>query len=148
EVLMQKLTAVVVALCLAVPLVTAEEKKPDPDQRAKAIEAFVDPQTVVVAHVDLTRIDLDKLFANFKVTDKGPAEDLAQLKKDLGDALKGFLKAGGKDIYLVLSLADALRGDRPFFVVPVGEKADKGALGKVFDAGAGTSAMIGANLVL
>src|SRR5947209_5785241 len=56
---MSKTTALMLALVLALPASAAE--KFDPEARARAVAPFLDEQTFLVAHVDLTRIDPDAL---------------------------------------------------------------------------------------
>ena len=78
----------------------------DPAARAKVIAPFVDEQTVAVLHADLTRVALVAVLdeAARLVPDAEP--DVARAKRAAGAWLAGFARAGGRDAYVVVSMAD------------------------------------------
>src|SRR5436305_52779 len=102
---MHRLTVLLIPLVLALPA-TAGEKAFDADARAKVVAPFLDDQTLAVAHVDLTRVDVgalvDKLAEAGKVDRKIIAEDMTGMR--LG--LAAFITAGAREMYFVFSLAD------------------------------------------
>jgi prepilin-type processing-associated H-X9-DG protein len=126
----RKLTAFTLTLTLALPVAAGE--KSTAENRAKAIAPFLDEQTIAVAHVDLTRFDLtaflDKVTAGGRIdqTRIGRAQATAWLDR--------FTKAGGKDLYLVLSLAD-LPQSAPFVIVPLGANADARVIANLLGSG-------------
>jgi hypothetical protein len=104
------------------------------------ISPFIDSQTNAVIHVDFTNLDMDQIAAWHtkalaSITDadaKAKAqqqanESIAQSKKWVSD----FRNAGGKDIYMVISLAGMMQGTSVGLVIPL-NGADPGALAKVF----------------
>jgi hypothetical protein len=104
------------------------------------IGPFIDSQTNAVIHVDFTNLDMDQIAAwhtKALATLNDPAakakaqqqanESIAQSKKWVSD----FRNAGGKDLYLVISLAGMMQGTSAGVVIPL-NGADPVALGKVF----------------
>jgi hypothetical protein len=127
---MHRLTALAVALAFVAPAVAAE-KKFDPEVAAKAVAPFVDDKTFAIGHADLTLIELDKAIAFVKELGKFEEEELKEPATAMKEWLATFRKAGGKDVFVVVSMAD-IPMSGPFFVIPVGEKADEEALAKLF----------------
>jgi hypothetical protein len=118
---MYRITAAALALALTLPAAAAE--KFDPESLAKAIAPFLDEQTLGVAHLDLTRIDTDALLDKLAEAGKLEAGEIAETKRELRGWLAGLTRAGGKELYVVFSLAD-LPTQPPFVVVPLGAGAD------------------------
>jgi Protein of unknown function (DUF1559) len=134
---MRRLTALAVFLALAAPAAAAERKY-DPEGAAKTIAPFLDEQTFFVGHADLSRIDFDKALALFKQLGKFEDKELEKPAAEVKGWLDAFRKAGGRDVYLVVSMAD-LPQEGAFIVAPIGDKADEEALAKLFPiAGPGT----------
>src|SRR6267378_472859 len=77
--LMHRLAVLLIPLVLALPA-TAGEKGFDADARAKVVAPYLDDQTIAVAHVDLTRVNVgtfvDKLAEAGKVDRKVIARDM------------------------------------------------------------------------
>jgi hypothetical protein len=113
------------ALALLVVLPAAAAKKFDPDARARAVAPFLDEQTVGVVHVDLTGIDVDALAARGYLIELAGLEPkgIERPKRELRHWLAALIKAGGRDLYVVCSLAD-LPNQPPFVVAPVPAGAD------------------------
>ncbi|HEY1859310.1 MAG TPA: DUF1559 domain-containing protein [Gemmataceae bacterium] len=130
---MYRITAMILALAFVVPAAAAE-KKFDPDVPAKAIAPYLDDQVFGIGHADLTRIDFDKALAFFKELGKFEGKEIDEPSRQAREWLTAFLKAGGKDIYLVLSMAD-IPNTEPFFVVPMAEKANEEELAKLVGMG-------------
>ena len=112
-----------VVLSAAVP---ALAQKFDPAARAAAIAPYLDDQAIVVAHVDPARIDpaatIDKITELLPHTAEQKAEAKAGAKT-AATFLADFAKAGGRDIYLVVSLADVPKAPM-FLIVPVKNRED------------------------
>ncbi len=117
----------------------------DPAARAKTIAPFVDEQTVLIARVDVSRLDVDALVdkavelirdvvpeaqAELDVFRKDEEQARAQLKK----LQAAFRRAGGKDVYMLFSVADVDLHSHPvpFLIVPLGESADEKTLAALF----------------
>src|SRR5579872_2472151 len=109
----------------------AADRAFDADAAAKAIAPFLDERAVVVAHVDLTRVDVDAVAAWIVKLTKIKPDAIAQQQQFLADAVKALTKAGAKDTYFVLTIQQ--RGDDSLFaIVPVEAGADAGKIGDAF----------------
>jgi hypothetical protein len=125
---MHRPLALALALALALPAAGADS---DADARARAVAPFLDEQTLAVARLDLTKVDavtLATTLTDLGVIDADETQDIkARAARWLGD----FARAGGKDLYVVVSLADF--PSFPFVVVPLGEGADARAIAGLLD---------------
>lgn len=91
------------------------------------VDPFLDEQTVAVVRLDVSRIDLDAIADRFsQFADKPLTQDpeFPQLKKLIAD----FLAAGGRELYMVVSLADFPGADKPRVIVPIRPDADAQAI--------------------
>src|SRR5260370_18463657 len=102
---MHKIAILLLPLAFALP-VTAADNRFDPEARAKAIAPFVDAQTLALAHVDVTRVDVERLVTTLSNVANLPAEEVGPLKQTVEQWIADFKKAGGKEVYLVASLDD------------------------------------------
>ena len=120
---------------LAPPAIAAE--KYDSAALAREVEPYLDDTTLVVAHVDLTRVDVRPMVARIKQSfakiTAAPPDATAALDKG-ADAIQqwiaDFTKAGGHDCYAVVSMS----GFPEFpvvIVVPFGPGADGPAIAKL-----------------
>ncbi|HTU17718.1 MAG TPA: DUF1559 domain-containing protein [Gemmataceae bacterium] len=129
---MYTIPAVMLALTVALPAAAAE--KLDAEARARAIAPFVDEQTVGVVHIDLTRIDAEALLNWVAEVGRLEAKEIEEPRRELRGWLADFTKAGGKELYFVVSLADLPR-DPLLLIVPLAAGADaqvvRGVLGRV-----------------
>lgn len=123
---MSKITACILLFIVASPSL-ADDKKFDADARAKAVAPFLDEQTIVVVHADLTRIDINATAAKLTEYAKPLEENLAKAKRELGDWLPAWTKAGVRDMYVVVSLAD-VPGQPPLLVIPLQGDSDGKAI--------------------
>jgi hypothetical protein len=122
---MQKTLAMALALSFTLPAAAAD------DARAKTIAPFLDEQTLAVARIDLTKVDGDSLVTALAALGGIEADEAKDLKPDAERWLDEFRKAGGKELYLVFSLADI--PEVPFVIVPLGANADAKALAGLLD---------------
>lgn len=122
----------VVVLTLAVALPAAAAEKFDAEARARAIAPFVDEQTGIVAHVDLTRIDADALLNWVAEVGGLKTNEIEEPRRELRGWLADLTKAGGKEMYVVVSLADLPMGP-PLVVVPLAAGADAGSVRRVLN---------------
>ena len=143
---MYKVTAVVIAFAVCTAL-DAPGQVSDPAARAKAVGPFIDEQTIAVVRVDVTRIDIDALFAKLGQIvgqvegdrdDKEAALEAIkrfdQPKQIVGKWVADFMKAGGRELYFVASLADIPR--HPFFTIaPLQSRADARAIAGLICSG-------------
>ena len=125
---MHKLSLLFTSLALAVPAAAADQV-PGTDARARAVAPYLDEQTIGLAHVDVARLSLDALVGQLAGLTKLPAQDLARFQQAARRWVTDFTRAGGKDLYLIVSLADLPEG--PFLVAPLQEGADGRAVAEL-----------------
>jgi Protein of unknown function (DUF1559) len=125
---MPKLITWILLLSFAAPSL-ADDKKFDAEARAKAVAPFLDEQTIAVGHVDLTRVDVSAIAEKASEYAKLTEEEVAGPKKKVGDWLAAWTKAGVRELYVVVSLAD-IPGLPPLVVVPLEEGADAKSIGE------------------
>jgi hypothetical protein len=117
-------SSLLTALALAVAV-------PGADSPAGTIAPFLDEQTIAVARLDLARVNGDALataLADFGAADPDEVKDL---RAGVGRWLGAMNKAGARDLYFVVSLADF--PNVPFVIVPLGEGADARAVAELLD---------------
>jgi hypothetical protein len=85
---------------------------------------FLDGQTFAVVHLDAKQIDLQALRRGL-----GKHESLEHFEGVVGKWKESFISAGGRDVFLVFSLAD-LPG-AGFLVIPCPDESNAAALGRV-----------------
>jgi hypothetical protein len=118
--------AAILSLALLLPMARAGEK-PDAETSAKTIAPFLDDQTIAVAHVDLSRLDVDAFLARLAEVAKVDRQQIEKGSAPVINWITTFKKAGGKDLFMVFSLTD-LPQSSPFLVVPLGATSDEKAL--------------------
>ncbi len=114
------------------PVLSAET-----DAIPPAVTSILDEQAVAVVGIDTTRLDLDATVAQVSaipVLSERDRGDLARHKKQLAQWLDRFHRSGGRDLWLVLTLADELL-DAPLVVVPLNAGADRAELEGLFVKG-------------
>lgn len=101
----------------------AQEDRREP---ARVLAPFIDDTTFAVGEIDVKNIDFDTLFSHAakpKLATLRP-EELARQSAEAKQFQAGFLRAGGRYIYLVFSLTEnLLAAPHPLIVVPA-EKAE------------------------
>ncbi|HJT78628.1 MAG TPA: DUF1559 domain-containing protein, partial [Gemmataceae bacterium] len=97
------------------------------EARARTVAPFLDAQTVGVAHVDLTRVDADALFGWVAEVGRLRANDVEGPRQELRARVAGLTRAGARELYVVVSLAD-LPNEPPLVVVPLTAGTDAKAL--------------------
>ena len=126
---MQALVLALVSLCLASPPITSSVA--GQDTRSAAVAPFVDDQTFAVIHIDVTRVDETKLKELLKAV-SGGYDEQGEHAAALLSWIPDFVKAGGKEIYLISGLADLAQ--RPYFaIVPLANGADAARLFEILD---------------
>ena len=95
------------------------ENKFDPAARVKVIAPFLELQTTVVIHVDVTRIKVDPLFDQLVRLVPQVKDQLAELKLALSVPQALLTGAGGKDIYVIFTLSRPLVSEPVFAVIPL-----------------------------
>ncbi|MGW8257490.1 MAG: hypothetical protein ACWGMZ_08400, partial [Thermoguttaceae bacterium] len=95
------------AICFFASKSFAQEKF-DPAGRAKLIAPFIGEQTIAVVHVDISRIKIDKLSQMAAQLVPEEKSQIAEIQAQFKSVKESFLKAGGKDIYLVVQAATFL----------------------------------------
>jgi len=127
---MHRIPYLLLSLVLVAPA-AAGEKQFDPDARARAIAPFRDEQAFAVFHVDLTKVDTDKLRDKLVELTKENREEITKDMARFGRDLAAFKDAGGKDVFMVFSLADI--PEPGLLVVPLYEGTDAEALVRFFN---------------
>ncbi|HTU18075.1 MAG TPA: DUF1559 domain-containing protein [Gemmataceae bacterium] len=129
---MYRIAAIILALAFTLSATAAD--KFDAEARARTIAPFIDEQTVGVAHVDLTRIDADAILD--WAAEVGPLEkkEIEEPRRALRVWLADLTKAGGKELFIVISLAD-LPIEPPLVVVPLAAGADAQSIRRVLGRG-------------
>ncbi|HLN29681.1 MAG TPA: DUF1559 domain-containing protein [Gemmataceae bacterium] len=120
---MKKVITVIVWICSAMPTLAGEMP---PDARARAIAPYVDEQTIGIVRIDLSRLDIDALVSRFRELGKRDAEAVAPFRQAAGQWVRDFTKAGGKDIYFLVSVADLPQGET--VVIPLTGEANGRAI--------------------
>ncbi len=99
---------------------------------AAAIEPLIDNQAVVVAHADLTQPDLATLLG--KAAKFLPADcEVSKLASGVETFAAQFSQAGGRDLYLIVSLDD-LPNQSPYWLAPLSDDADDERLRSLFES--------------
>jgi hypothetical protein len=131
-----------VVLAGAVPA-SAADNKLDAEARAKIIAPYLDEDAIAVGHADVRRLSPAMVMKKLGDVAQLTAADLQLNEKLLSNWMERLTKAGGKEIYFVVSLADLQWLKSPamgFMIVPVEDGADADALAKVlglaFEVGA------------
>ncbi|HVC94407.1 MAG TPA: DUF1559 domain-containing protein [Pirellulales bacterium] len=102
----------------------------DPVATTKTIAPFVDERTVAVAHVDVSRFDLGPTFDYMGKVAPDMKEELSKAQASAQSVLDQFRKAGGREMFVVVSLADVPESS-PFVVVPLADGAVESALANI-----------------
>jgi hypothetical protein len=104
------------------------------------IAPFVDSQTSLVIHVDFSSLDMDQVDAWQQKALAGVADPIRRANQQQAaqkaiaqakDWIGKFKTAGGKDLYVVVSLAGLMQGAPGGLVIPL-NGSDGTALAKVF----------------
>jgi hypothetical protein len=93
-------------------------------EAAKVVAPYLDDQTVAVAHIDLSVVEVDEAAARIAKAGKFPLQQLAGPRESIKKALSGFRDAGATDVYVVFSMDD-LPFPGPFLIVPRTESDDR-----------------------
>lgn len=82
----------------------------DPEARAMTIAPYLDSQTIAVLHLDLQRIDaqagMDFMAEKFPAMKAGNEARFAKTREQATSFLEDLRKAGGREVFVVLSMAD------------------------------------------
>ncbi len=112
---MSKILAVVVISISGISA-NADETVSDPERQAQTISPFLGPQTIAVGYL---RADGFAALWKQMAGVQGHESDVARIS----DWASAFKKAGGRELYLVLDLAD-LPVNAPELIVPLGPDQD------------------------
>jgi len=107
----------------------------DAAARAKTVAPFIDQQTILVAHIDVSRVKVDPLVDRIIELLPEARENEQEARAGLKMFHAALVQAGVKDAYAVFSLADVDydREPLPMIIVPMGD-ANQGALPLLFAA--------------
>ena len=127
---MRNLIILTIAI-LAISAAAFAEEKFDPSARAREIAPFIDEQTIAVMHVDFSRVNVDATWGVIEKlleeTGDHDVKELADAKDKVKELVEGFLQAGARDLYWVISLAD-IPPEPIRVVIPLRPGADKRAI--------------------
>lgn len=127
---------VVAALVLAVAPAAYSQDKFDPDAHARAVAPFLDDRVIAVGHIDLARIDLDKVITAVAQGANAKPQDVAAQIKEPTARWLALQKAGARHVYFVVSLADAPESE-PLVVWALDKGGDANKLAAALQEGAG-----------
>src|SRR5438270_9509946 len=114
-------------LTLAIALgPVAAGKAAEEDARVGAVASYVDPSTLAIIRIDFGRVDVNAFFDKISAAAKLDDKELAPFKEVAGPWVENFKKAGGKDLFIVFSVADM--PSVPLVVAPLSGDADATAL--------------------
>ncbi len=123
--------AVLFGVLMATGAAAEPARASDPDALAKAVAPFIDEQTLAVVHADLTRIDPNAAFGRLAklLGPLGPREaaELPGVRGVVCQLAADLLKAGARDAFLVVSLAD-VPAEPLLIVIPLAPGANERAL--------------------
>jgi prepilin-type processing-associated H-X9-DG protein len=129
----------VLFIILTVPGAVRAAEKPaakfDPAAAAKTVAPFIDEQTVAVVRADLTRVDLRPLFERVVEWAPETRTEIGVASLVVHGALGTLTKAGVREAYVVVSLADIPMTpphQPPLLIFPIREGADEKALATLF----------------
>jgi hypothetical protein len=122
----------VVLLSVALVLPASAANKFDAEARARAVAPFIDVQTVSVAHIDLTRIDADAILDWAIEVGQLDKNEIEGPRRVVRGWLTDLTKAGGKELYVVISLTD-IPMEPPLVVVPLEAGADAESVRRVLN---------------
>ncbi len=118
------------SVCTVILIALFVQAGDSPSERhAKAIAPFVDSQSYIVAHLDVSKIDIDMIAKHLKLLDEAAPDKGKELEKvkALATLAKAtFLSSGGKDIYAILNWASSL--EDILLVAPLSKDAAPQAL--------------------
>ena len=100
------------------------DAKSDAAARAKAIAPFIEEETAVVVHVDLTRVDPSAVLEVAARFDTVSPSQLASAKKEATKQLARAIRAGLKEWYLIVTPGNQGWQPSMFGVVPIPPGAD------------------------
>ena len=121
---------IVVVITMTFVLSVSAETKFDPANCAETIAPYIDSQTIAIARVNVERINPDAIFDKVSeimlrhVESSEKDKMLSDLETSLQTVrqwITDFITAGGKDIYIVMSLADF---PKVFMIAPIASDAD------------------------
>jgi hypothetical protein len=122
---------------LSVAPAAAAEPAFDPAVLAKKVAPFCDEKTIAIFHIDLWKIDGEQVVDKVVQFTKLPREQVARESAMVWQNVAAFKDAGGKDLFVVVSLADLPHAG--LFVVPLYPESKVEALQRLrhlFEAGA------------
>lgn len=121
---------------LAAPPAIGAAEEVDGAKRLATVAPFLDDQTLAITHVDIARLEpeaLAEFLAGMMPAGDGAEEAKREIAKNFA-AMREFqqqvLKAGVREIYAVVSLAD-IPDSGPFLVAPLQKDADASAIAKL-----------------
>ncbi|MCX7425895.1 MAG: DUF1559 domain-containing protein [Planctomycetia bacterium] len=120
----------VAALVAAAGIVRGADEKPlDAAARAKVIAPFLEEQTVAILHVDFTRLDLGATLDEVVRLVPETQPQMAVGKAAGTATLAAFNQAGGRDVYIFVTLAGSLSEiDLLYVVLPLSPGANQDVL--------------------
>jgi hypothetical protein len=119
--------------CCGSAFATTNAQAAEPSVPA-AVTSLFDDQACGLLSVDTTRLDIEGAIAQvvaLPLMSERDREDVAYRKKNVIEWLKYFRGAGGRDLWVVFSLADDL-ANSAFVVVPLHDGANRQVLEKLF----------------
>ncbi len=137
--LLRGVSAALLALLCLGSLVSAADY--DPAARAALVAPYIDDQTIAIGYVDTRRVDVEAIFKAIDDTPQAkellkntPQEEMRKSVTELSTYMVNLRKAGLREVFLVVSLAD-VPARMPFFVFTTEAENDPLAIEKIIFAG-------------
>jgi hypothetical protein len=116
---------IVPAIVLFLSCKLIADEKFDPAAQAKFIAPYIDEQTFIIIHLDLSRVKIESAADTLCRLLPDNQDEIVQLKDILQQMMDVYVKAIGKDLYLTIR---ANTQDFVLFVIPLSDKYDQQAV--------------------
>lgn len=101
----------------------AAEKAFDPAARAKVVAPYLDGQTRLIVHIDLSRLQIESSLEAIRRIVPPEAFELETIRDELSKLKKMFQEPGFRELFVVSSLEDLPTS--PFFIILPSPQADR-----------------------
>ncbi|HUT10017.1 MAG TPA: DUF1559 domain-containing protein [Thermoguttaceae bacterium] len=119
---------------IGIPRALAAQETFDPAARAKTVAPLLDEQTVLVVRLDVQRVKIAALLDEVAQWIPEVRKQTQRIEAEANMVRSAFLEAGGRELYIVASLADMdfRRETIGFFAVPLPDDTDDRAMRLLF----------------
>ncbi|WP_020468113.1 DUF1559 family PulG-like putative transporter [Zavarzinella formosa] len=112
--------SLILLFAVVAPLTAQSPKAPEFTEK---VLPFLDEQTLVVARLDLSRVQLDPFIGLVAVLNEGGNEEMADAVKTAKAWLAEFARKGGRDVFITYGASDF--PNVPCLLIPIGESPEQ-----------------------